>query len=149
MTHCNEYFLVNLLGQKNIPCDTLPTKLRWRGGEDGGMGRTCTMERGRNRGMTGVTGVREGRSRQRNMLLQSRVGTVAFARRPPNIPPSLITTLILSKDRMSEMKNGSFSGFDSLERPPWFMLLLEAMLVSVVQCLRSCRSPRSKWMSLV
>ena len=78
------------------------------------------------------------------MSLRSKVGRVACSRRelvqiqPPNIPPGGTIALILSDDRMSEMKDGSFPPLGPLERPPWFMLSLEAMLVSVVQWPRPC-----------
>lgn len=45
-------------------------------------------------------------------------------------PPSK-TALAMSNDRMSEIKNSSFSGSNLLERPPW-STLSGGMLVLVV-----------------
>lgn len=45
----------------------------------------------------------------------------------------------LSNDRISGMKNSSFSGQDLLERSLWSTLLLEAMCVS-----EACATPRGQ-----
>ena len=42
-----------------------------------------------------------------------------------------IIALALSNDWMSKTKNGLFSGLVLLKRPPWSVLPLEAMLISV------------------
>jgi hypothetical protein len=47
------------------------------------------------------------------------------------------------------MKNSLFSRFDLLERPLWFLLPLEAPLVSMFPCIRPCGSPRFMWVSVV
>lgn len=47
-----------------------------------------------------------------------------------NMLPSCMIALVLSNDRMSKMKCGSFNRLDFLERPLWSMVLLETTLVS-------------------
>lgn len=50
-----------------------------------------------------------------------------------NMLPSRMASLILSNDRMmSEIKNGSFSRVDILKSPLWFLMPLEATLVSMI-----------------
>lgn len=70
------------------------------------------------------------------MSLPCRAGSVVYSRQEltqsPNMLPSCMIILALSSDRMSEMKNGSFSGMDLLGGPPRSILLLQAMLVSMV-----------------
>lgn len=45
---------------------------------------------------------------------------------------SRCTTIVAPSNKRPKMKNGSSSGLSLPERPPWFMLLPEAMLVTVV-----------------
>lgn len=52
-----------------------------------------------------------------------------------NVLPTCMITLLLSNDRMSEIKNESFSGLDHLMRS---VLLLDPIIVSVVHCHRQC-----------
>lgn len=56
-----------------------------------------------------------------------------------NVMPSHTIALALGNSRMSKRKKGSFCGLDLLERPPWSMLLLEAMLTcGLCYSQRSC-----------
>ena len=59
----------------------------------------------------------------------------------------LSVALAQSNDRMSEVKNDSFYRLGLLERPPWSVLPLEAMLFSVDQATagpwRACWCPLS------
>ena len=45
-----------------------------------------------------------------------------------NSLPSHRITLTLRNNKISKVKNDSFSGLNLVERPPWSMLLLETML---------------------
>lgn len=64
--------------------------------------------------------------------------------------PSYKTALVLSKDRMSEIRMVHFSGLDLLNKLLWFMLPLELMLVSVAAVLSHFEaSPKFKWLSVV
>lgn len=38
---------------------------------------------------------------------------------PQNMKPSLMTTMVLGNNRISKMKNGSFSGLNLLGKPLW------------------------------
>ena len=66
---------------------------------------------------------------------------------PLNTLPSHTTVLVLSNNRVSKIKNGSFSGLDLLERPPWIAALRGR--VGIHSQLRSSQSPRFVWMSVV
>lgn len=104
--------------------------MEWRGGNGE---RTKALgacwKRVRTRDPMRVTGTREGCGQWGNMSLPCRADRVVGSRleltRPSNMLPSCIITLALSNDRISEMKNGSFSGMDLLGRPPWSILLLQ------------------------
>ena len=92
------------------------------------------MEIGRTRGLTAVTGVREGYMMWTRSL-PSRLGRVLCRSlelgqtQPLNKLPSPTMTLALSNDRMFEMKNGSFTGLGLHKTPPWSVLLPETVLV--------------------
>jgi hypothetical protein len=79
--------------------------------------------------------------RLRNESLPSRVRRVVFGSlellqtQPPNKLPTAVIILALSNNRVFEIKTGSFSGLCLLERPPWSVLLLEAMLVGWVSAI--------------
>lgn len=89
----------------------------------------CSEEGGRTGDRTvGVIVAREGFGGWENMSLLSRAGRVAAAwslhRHSPQTlqPPSCMAALVLSNNRMNNIKNGSFSGLDLLERPLCFLL---------------------------
>ena len=57
---------------------------------------------------------------------------------PPNMLPSHKISLALSNNRMSEVKNDSFSGSEYHLRSSWSILPPEAMLASVVYAVVPC-----------
>lgn len=64
--------------------------------------------------------------------------------------PSYTAALVLSKDRMSEIRMVHFSGLNLLDKLLWSILLLELMFVSVAAVLGHIEaSPKFKWMSMV
>ena len=92
-----------------------------------------------------------------NMFLLSRASRLVCSSlqltqtQPLNTLPNHAITLALSNYRISEMKNGSFSGLNLLEISLWSILPPEAMMLSMVhavapdqvEALDSCVSPWS------
>lgn len=68
--------------------------------------------------------------RRANKVVSSTLGFTQAL--PANALPSHRITLAMSKNKISEMKNGQSSELRPLERPPCPMLLTEAKLVSMV-----------------
>ena len=102
------------------------------------------MERSRTRNTMGVTGVREGCNEPGSMSMLRSAGKMIFSNLElaqalltphPYIPHKMLSNheIILAQNgyRMLWIKNSLFSELGLLESPPWSLLPLEAMLLSV------------------
>lgn len=114
------------------------------------------VERGGTRDANVGAHVRKGCSRWGNRSLLCRTNRMICSSleleqtQPPNMCPTCMITMVLSNNRMSEMKkNSSFPRLDLLKRPIWSVLSLEAMLVSRIHCPRLYSSLRLMWMPII
>lgn len=64
-------------------------------------------------------------------------------------PSNHVIILALSNDKLSKMKNGSFSRVNLLKTPLWSVLPLKAILISMVPCPKLYRNMRFMWMSMI
>lgn len=153
MTHWNKYLHVKLFGEKYTVRHTLVFNAtiskhvgkceRWRSLGSG----ECTVETAGPRDMMVVTDVKEGYCGQGTWPCW--VEPISGAQQPWACEDSAPKFTSQTHTYEFELKISLFFGLNLLKRPLWFMLSLEAMLISLFFCSMPCWGPGFMWVFLV